>query len=174
MEKDDNKIELTKEEYLKLLENQPTPETHIQQEEIQNDNPKEEIKKDHYFLKYIGALTLIGIIVFFVVIVVLKGVTATSNTANNNSHLPEFFKPAPIIESEQTLTGIVFNINCSYNYDFIIISLELLDKNDSILATRTLRGDNYRKGGTYQIEYKLSFDEQLKTRSIQYSITNYK
>ncbi|MDY5440172.1 MAG: hypothetical protein SPG06_05340 [Eubacteriales bacterium] len=149
--------------------NEPTPSI--------SDEQVVEEKNSHFFLKFalfLVSLAILGFIIF--------GIFSSVYGANSNTNSPSgsvfptiVTKSAPSVDAEESLSGLIFNVYCpNHNYDYVIISFELYNKDGNIVASRTIRQDNLKKGGTYQLKYTLSIEEQFTVRSMRYKLADYK
>lgn len=97
-----------------------------------------------------------------------------SSETNTPNPVVQVTKKAPDLSLEQTLTSVIINVYANDNYSLVEVQLEILDANLNILGDYTLQGTNYRKGNTYSLEKKLSFNQLLNASKIQYRCSNYK
>ncbi len=132
------------------------------------ENEKPPIEYDEKENKGFGCVWLMLGVGFLIVIVGLFiGFGTTSNK-------PLITKDPPEIEIETTLTGILFNIQAKDNYKYVIFEVELLDKNDNVAKSFTMRTDNLKKGELKQLEYKFSLGEIFTSEYIKVRIKEYK
>ncbi len=124
-------------------------------------------------LLIIGIIIVIGILLFG-----YSSCDKPNNNSQNNNNGNEittpFKKVAPGFSLECTLTGILFNIQCNDNYSYIIIQVELLDKNENIVKSFTMREDDMKKGELRQAEYKFSIGEVFTSNLVKARIEEYK
>ncbi len=120
--------------------------------------------------------SLIAIAVFFF-IGYLDNKPNSSNSGSGDDGIESILpirKERPSVTMEQTLTKLLFNIQCNDDYDYVILSITIYDKNYNVIRTFTLREDNMKKGELRQAEYKLSLSDQFNADSVRTSIQDYK
>ena len=103
-----------------------------------------------------------------------NGSYSNGNYSENETITKPFKKVAPSASLECTLTGIIFNIQCNDDYDYIIIRVELLDKNENVVKSFTMREDDMKKGELRQAEYKFSIGEVFTSNLVRARIEEFK
>lgn len=147
----------------------------------QQNQPKTEKQKGGCVITII-AFILISLAIFLVVGSLKSNRSTPSNSnggysdgnSNENVFTKPFKKVAPTATLECTLTGIIINIQCNDNYDYIIIRVELLDKNNNVVKSFTMRENDMKKGELRQAEYKFSIGEVFTSNLVQARIEEYK
>ncbi|MBQ8289960.1 MAG: hypothetical protein IJY01_03725 [Clostridia bacterium] len=86
---------------------------------------------------------------------------------------------APSIELThgQTITDFTelqVEVTCKDDYDYVIIELEIYDKNGNVIKQTTLKGVNYKKGRTYILSYQLTPNEILNAKKYKVIDIDYK
>ena len=155
----------------------PSTSDHSSDPTLLNDNNQVAEKNSHFFLKFVLFLLSIALLGFIIYAISLSIYSSNSdaNKSNGNISPTLTIKSAPTVEANESLADIVFNVSCpNHNYRYVIIEFTLLDKNGDALVSRTLRKDDLKKGGSYQLKYTPSFQEIFATRSMQYRIKDYK
>ncbi len=123
------------------------------------ENNKQEIQENkNKGLRWIWILLIIGIIIIAI---------AISLDAQKN-------KVQPYVEVEETLTGLIFNIQCYDNYKYVILEIELYNNDNTKAKTFTLREDNLKKGELRQAEYKFSINEYFTANYVKVKVKELK
>lgn len=85
-----------------------------------------------------------------------------------------FQKDAPTLSIAETLAGWQINIQGNDDYKYVIIELELYDKNENLLKAFTMRADDIKKGELRQLTYTPSLEEVWKVSLIRKRVQEYK
>ncbi len=109
-------------------------------------------------------LSLFGLFLTFIgMYIVIEG--GCSN--NQSCASSQIIKAKPTISHEQTLTGVLVTINANDDYNFVLVEIQYLDKNNNVLQTEELIGYDYKEGNTYNLHSQISM-------SSIFNVTNYK
>ena len=82
-------------------------------------------------------------------------------------------KEKPDIASVETLTGAEFIIYANDNYRKVVVEVVVYDKNDVIILTESLVGENYKKGNSYKLVLTLNAQQLLTADRYSYRIIKY-
>ncbi len=89
----------------------------------------------------------------------------------------EIVKEKPNVSYEETISGLEFYIHCNDNYSYVELELYFYDKNGNVVQTKTLTGNNYKKGYTYTLSYTPANLSELwnllKAGTFSYKIVKY-
>lgn len=76
-------------------------------------------------------------------------------------------------ESFLDINKIVINVKCHADYEEVKVKIQLYDKQNNVIKTEYLIGNNYENGKTYSLTYFMSTYELLKTEKYSYSLVDY-
>ena len=106
--------------------------------------------------------------VFLVIMLTLIGIVAFTGPDGSGCQ-----KEKPDIASVETLTGAEFIIYANDNYRKVVVEVVVYDKNDVIILSESLVGENYKKGNSYKLILTLNAQQLLSAHRYSYRIAKY-